>query len=187
MESKLDAASWINAARVEDWLLRVWFDLHPNDVTQEVLPDGTWYWSIPDYAAGRSRLIAVAPGLLRQLTSTRIAEILGGVGWLERIEEDNLLIRKGPEGYEVTTWLHRPDEIWVPDPRGGYFVARVVTRGGVSMGAPPPPARTFLLLQGDTWSAAGPEGPRPASTYSAEELKAVLAKSGLALLPSDAS
>ena len=169
----LSPTLWVNASRVKDWLrTEYWPRWRADDVWHDFDRDNHWYWVVPDYERGRSRVLGIDGELLEEVTLHQIEKLLRSIDWKGRLEEAPLLIRRNPEGeLQLGTWAIQLPEAWFEDPRGGYFRAFVTQRPSMMSGAPPAPTDPFLALHGATWSSAGPRNPADPSTYSRESLE----------------
>lgn len=172
----LTPATWLNSAHMERWLRQVWPTWRWDDIRHDWNDQGRWYWILPDFERGRSRIIGVEAGLLEEVTVAQLRKALERANWLDRIDKEALLVHRDDQHNLVVSGWKGPevDEVWFPDPRGGYFVAYPATTGGVSGGAPPRVPEEHLALHGKSWSALGPYHPRTANTYSLDELREFL-------------
>ena len=151
---------------VEHWLGSVWPSWRPGHVRRYRDGDrGVWYWVVPDFERGRSRVVGIQEDLLVERSLEEIRRVLESGRWQDRIDDEPLLLVRG-EGEEmgVGTWEPDLEKEWFRDPRGGWFVAY-----GKSAGPSRSPAQHMTLL-GETWSARGPEDPAPPSRYSRRQL-----------------
>jgi hypothetical protein len=143
-----------------------------DDVRHDWDEEDRWFWVIPDYDTGRSRVIGIPRSVLEQTTVTKLRGVLEEANWLARIDQDALLVSRSTSGtWSVETWSPSVGEKWFKDPSGGYFVA--FRDSGALVSSAPPPARLpspFLALHGKTWSAMGPKDPRPVDSYALHEL-----------------
>ena len=163
--------AWLNSAHVERWLRSIWPSWRTDDVRHDWDPQDRWYWIIPDYDRGRSRVLGMPQSLLERLTLSKLREVLDETDWRQRLEQEYLLVQRSQDGdWSVTAWEPKVDEKWFPDPRGGYFVAFQVANA-VSFTLPPDaPPKPYLALHSKTWSAMGPEKPRPVQDYNVADL-----------------
>jgi hypothetical protein len=168
----LTPTTWLNAAHVEQWLRSIWPSWRYDEIREMWDELGRWFWIIPDYHRGRSRVLGIERELLEEVTVTRLKRILEEANWLQRIDSENLLVTRDTSGhFHVDAWQPDLDDAWFPDPQDGYYVA--CRSGGRSISAGQRPARLpeeFLALHGATWSAMGPRDPRRPQSYSAQEL-----------------
>ena len=165
------AALWVNAGHVERWLRELWPSWRRDDIRSGTAADGTWYWASPDFARGRSRVLGVERQLLERTPVSVLREALEAAHWRDLIEQTPLRVSRDGRGtWSIVPWTPDLDEKWLPDPRGGYFVAHQDPGIVVSAGGPAREARPFLALHGATWSQLGPRGDRPVSGYDATEL-----------------
>ena len=172
---------WLNSAHIEDWLGDLWPSWRMGDVRHGWDDQRRWYWVIPDFDRGRSRVLGIPRELLETTTVTKLREVLDRHDWLKRIDSEPLLVERDVEGeWTVRAWDPVVEEAWFPAPEGGYFVAFRTQTSGVHVGLQP--ARlpeAFLAIHGKAWSAMGPRDPREPGTYDLEELRPYLPK-GLA-------
>lgn len=174
-ESFVTPTTWLNCAHVERWLRMLWPGWRMDDVRHEWDHEGRWYWIVPDFSKGRSRVLGVQAALLEQVTLSRLRDALEQAHWFERIESEHLLVVRDDAGrLRVTTWKPRLDEKWFIDPRGGYYVAFPTWSHYLTTALPTRSPQRFLALHGATWSAKGPERPRDVTTYTEEELRPYL-------------
>ena len=163
---------WLNSAHIEQWLAGVWPGWRGSDVRHAWDGEKRWYWVVPDYDNGRSRVVGIPMRLLETTTVSKLQEVLEDHDWLHRIEQEALLVGRGEDGeWTVEAWDPPVDEAWFPDPNGGYFVAFKDAGHHVAVGPSPVALPTpFLALHGKKWSAMGPKDPKDALSYSADEL-----------------
>lgn len=171
-ERVLTPTIWLNAAHVEQWLRTLWPSWRYDEIREEWDRDGRWFWIIPDYQRGRSRILGIESELLEEVTATRLRHILEEANWLQWIESEALLVTRDESGrFRVETWQPEVDEAWFNDPRAGNYIAyRTEGRGITSSLYPAALPAKFLALHGETWSSMGPRDPRNPNSYSAEEL-----------------
>ena len=170
--------AWLNSAHVEHWLRGIWPSWRMNDVRHDWDEAGRWFWVVPDFDQGRSRIIGIPRSLLERTTVTKLRQTLEDADWMVRIEREALLVDRIESGvWVVNAWEPVVEEKWFRDTTGEFFVAFRDSAPLVSAGAPPARIpRPFLALHGKTWSAMGPEEPRPVGVYSLEELVPFLPK-----------
>lgn len=163
--------AWLNSAHVEHWLRGIWPSWRMADVRHAWDSTGRWYWIVPDYDHGRSRVLGIPRALLERTTLSKLREVLEAANWLDRIEQEPLLVEYSAGEWSVSTWDPDIEETWFEDPGGGYFLA--LRDPNPYAGAAPPPVELpapFLALHGKTWSARGPENPRSPTDYELPEL-----------------
>ena len=115
---------WLNSAHIEHWLAGLWPGWRIGDVRHAWDGEKRWYWVVPDYDKGRSRVVGMPVPLLETTTVSKLQEVLEDHDWLHRIEQEALLVGRGEDGeWTVEAWDPPVDEAWFPDPNGGYFVA----------------------------------------------------------------
>lgn len=173
-------AVWLNSGHVERWLRGLWPSWRSGDVRHSWDSAGRWFWLVPDFHRGRTRVLGIRKALLEQTTVSKLQSVLEADDWLERIDESGLLVDRTSDGaWSVTDWNPELPEKWFAHPQLGNFVAFVDEAALVSTA--PPPARLpepFLALHGWDWSAKGPEHPRDPTAYDLEELEGYLPKQG---------
>jgi hypothetical protein len=168
-------ALWLNSAHVEHWLQQLWPTWRRDDIRSSCDEADRWYWTVRDYAAGRSRILGMPTSILERTTLSVLRHVLEDANWRSRIDQEALLIERSENGdWIVGSWAPQTNEQWFADPRGGHFVAFVDTGVRVSSGPPARLPQPFLALHGRTWSAMGPQNPRAPQTYTLEELKPFL-------------
>lgn len=165
-------SAWLNSAHVEHWLRSLWPGWRRDDVRHDWDQEGNWYWIIPDYDRGRSRVLGIPGTLFERTTLGKLQEVLEGSDWRRRIEEEGLLVKRDESGeWSVSSWSPDVKEKWFEDPEGGFFVAIQDVGPLVTTGrAPARHPTSFVALHGRDWSALGPEGTRPVESYTLEEL-----------------
>lgn len=169
---------WLNSAHVERWLQEVWPSWRPHDVRSDRDEADRWYWIIPDFDAGRSRILGLPRRLLERTTLSVLRQVLEDGNWRARIEREPLLVERTDDGkWSVKGWDPQPDEQWFPDPSGGHFVAFAEPGIGISASGSARLPQPFLALHGRTWSKMGPQDPRSPRTYTLDELKPYLSPS----------
>ena len=91
-----------------------------------------------------------------------VTEALVAARWMDRNAGLGLRVVREGEGLACVPWDPPVDEAWHRDPRGDWFVVypSSSTDGGGE----------GLVLEGETWSAAGPEG--VPGDFAGEELRA---------------
>lgn len=162
---------WMNSAYVERWLSDLWPGWRLEDVRHDFTSDRIWYWVIPDYETGRSRILGIPMRLLERTTVSKLRTVLDQHGWMDRIEKEAILVTTQEDGsWGVSTWSPEVDESWHRDPNGGFFVAFPSETQHISSGSPARLSERFLALHGRTWSAMGPRNPAAAASYSTDEL-----------------
>jgi hypothetical protein len=133
---------------------------------------------VPDYEHGRSRSLAVEREVLRDFDFPAIMRALEDSDWQQRIEKEDLLVRKAANGaLEVRSWNapHFEKWFWSPD-HSEWFVAFQSESGGVSWGWPPPPISYFVAIHGKSHAAVGPEGQHDISKLEFDAIKRYLPK-----------
>jgi hypothetical protein len=163
---------WLNAAHVEHWLRSIWSSWRYDEIREQWDDHGRWFWIIPDYQRGRSRILGIEAEFLEEVTVTRLKRILEEANWLQRIESEDLIVTRDESGrFCVETWRPEVDEAWFTDPHAGNYVAyRSEGRGITNSLYPAALPEKFLVLHGEKWSAMGPRDPRAPKDYTAEEL-----------------
>lgn len=163
---------WLNSAYIEYWLAGLWPGWRVSDVRHAWDGEKRWYWVVPDYDKGRSRVAGISMRLLETTTVSKLQEVLEDHDWLRRIEQEALLVGRGEDGeWTVEAWDPPVDEAWFADPNEAYFVAFKDAGHRVAVGPSPAPLPTpFLALHGKEWSAMGPKDPKDALSYSEAEL-----------------
>jgi hypothetical protein len=165
------AALWVNAGHIERWLRELWPSWRRDDIRSDSTEDGTWYWVCPDFTVGRSRVLGIERQLLERTPVSVLREALEANRWLDLIKDTPIRVARDGNGtWLITRWEPVVAEKWFPDPRGGYFVACEDPGIVVSTGSAAREARSFIALHGAGWSALGPSGNRPVSSYDATEL-----------------
>lgn len=149
------------AFRVKRWVRDALLDEGPCadvrfDHLEEVLA-----MVIPLYREGRSRVVGVDPAVYLHHEVEEITDALTAARWTDRSAELALRVTRDGEKLACVPWDPTVDEAWHPDPRGGWFVVYPSSStDGDGEG---------LVLEGETWSAAGPEG-EPGDFTAAELL-----------------
>jgi len=165
------AALWLNSGHIERWLRGVWPSWRRDDIRAGTAADGTWYWVSPDFERGRSRVLGVEPQLLERTPVSVLRDALEYGRWRDLIEETPVRVSRDDQGmWSIAPWDIDVGEKWFLDPRGGYFVAYEDPGIVVSTGSPARAPLPFVALHGASWSALGPPGNRPASSYELAEL-----------------
>jgi hypothetical protein len=164
-------SAWLNAAHVEHWLQSVWPSWRGDDIRRGADSRGRWFWVVPDYERGRSRVLGIHRNLLEQTPLNKLRTVLENANWEERIDREALLVRRSASGEPVVEpWSPELDEKWFETPKGEHFVAfrktPAMMKGIPEFDAPKP----HLALHGALWSRRGPQDPRPVDTYTLEEL-----------------
>lgn len=158
-------AGLLKCMQLKDWLWNLWphYRYWSIDFSST---NGIWYWTIPDYERGRTRVLGIEQSLLISREIGELRQILDNHGFRERVDVEGLLLSQGDKGeIKLQRWDPQLEEAWFEDPRGGYFIARVTS----SKYSTEPP--TYLSLDAETWSAMGPENPdQDPSSYSLDEL-----------------
>lgn len=166
------AAIWINSGYIERWLGTLWPGWRVEDVRHGWDEEKRWYWVVPDYDRGRSRIVGMPMKLLETTTASMLREVLERHRWRERVDREPLFVDRRDDGaWLVEAWAPKVSEAWFPSPDGGYFVAFWSQGHGVSVG--PYPADNpvpFLALHGKAWSAMGPKEPKAPDQYTLAEL-----------------
>ena len=172
---------WPTSCEVNRWLDEVFDPPWPHDIRRDRDDDGHAIWSVPDYANGRSRSLAVEREMLRDFDSLAIIRALEDAGWQHRIEKEDLLVRRARDKtLEVVAWdaPHYEKWFWSPD-HEEWFVAFQSESGGVSVGAPPPPIRYFVEIHGKSCAAVGPDGVHDIAGLEFDAIKRHLPKRNL--------
>ena len=155
--------AWRNAVYVQRWIESLWTELHPRQIREDLSDSGIWFWIVPNFDRGVSRVLGVAAATLAAPDApAAIREALERKDLKSRLETEPLLVTTEASGLRVTPWNPDLNEQWFTDRMGARFVAYPASA--------PFSADPFLALDGKSWSAVGPKRPRLANTYSAEEL-----------------
>lgn len=164
-------SAWLNAAHIGHWLHSLWPSWRGDDVRRGVDSEGRWFWIVPDYDRGRSRVLGIHRSLLEQTPLNKLRGVLEDAEWERRIDREALLVRRSASGdWLVESWTPEIDEKWFETPDGEHFVAfrkAVMMMKAIPEADAPTP---FIALHGATWSKRGPQNPRPVGTYTLEEL-----------------
>lgn len=169
---------WPTSCEIKRWLYEVFRPPWPHDIRRERDDDRHTIWLTPDYEHGRSRSLAVEREVLRDSDFTTISNTLEDAGWRERIEKDDLLVRKPRDNaLEVVAWdaPHFDKWFWSPD-HEEWFVAFQSESGGVSSGGPPPPIQHFVAIHGKSYAAVGPDGIHDIASLKFDAIKGYLPK-----------
>lgn len=124
---------------IDRWLEHeFWDETWPHDVRREWDREERWFWIIPDFEKGRSRIVGVEGHLLREDSPQLIQNALERANWKARLEEEHLLVVRGAGGtIGVVTWEPEIDEVWFEDPRGGFYNAYKQTSRSMWSSGPP--------------------------------------------------
>jgi hypothetical protein len=151
----------LRAFRVKRWVRDALLEEGPcADVRFDHL-DEALAMVIPLYREGRSRVVGVDPDVYLHHEVQEITETLTTARWTDRSAELALRVVRQGKGLACVPWDPTLDEAWHQDPRGGWFVVYPSSStDGDGEG---------LVLEGETWSAPGPEG-EPGDFTAAELL-----------------
>jgi hypothetical protein len=164
-------AAWHNATLIRSWLREIWPTWRDEGVRLHLAADDNWYWVVPDFERGRSRIVGMPEGVLEQTTLGKFQQVLENSDGLKRMDEASLFVdRNSDEGWVVRECAPEVGERWYRLPGGEFFVAIPTESGGVAVGRPPPLPVRYLALHGETWSAMGPRNPCSLETYDLEDL-----------------
>lgn len=172
------ARIWPVCVRIERWLDDEFDPSWPQDVRREWDDERHVIWTVPDYENGRSRSLAVGRDVLLDYDAEAIISALAIAGFRRTIDEQDVLVRKGPnDDLEVVSWTAPQYEKWFWSPEHGeWFVAAQSSSSGVSIGAPPPPIHHFIGIQGRSYAAVGPDGVVDLASLTFDDIKPFLPK-----------